>query len=221
MSESTWAPTPSTDTFQTIQKQVAGYCLLPTDPEVLETAAAGIRRAIDRLNTKTWNWTVTYDDIDFVVDQTDYALTSWFKSPRNFEIWNTDSKSVGRLAYKDWKTFLVEHQDLTAESEPCVYSCANVNALGSLSLNALPTASWVASYPSGRVWYYRKVQYPTTGGSDLDVPSEVVGFIQASAEGFVADRHAVAKAAAAYQRAERFLHELVVDDRHGGQTDWE
>jgi len=221
MSESTWTSTPQTETFQTLQKLVAGYVLMPTDPEVLETAAAGIRRAIDRLNTRSWAWAITYDDITFDVDQTEYRLASGFKSPRNFEIWDANSQSVGRLSYKDWKTFLVEHQDITSESEPCVYSVSNVNAMGSLSLNAIPSVAWVAKYPTGRIWYYRKMQYPNPSGPTLDVPSEVVPFVQASAEAFTADRYAVAKAAPAYTRAERYLHELVVDNCHGGSTDWE
>ena len=54
MSESTWSPTPAAETLQTLQKLVAGYVLMPTDDEVLECALAGIRRGIDRLNTRNW-----------------------------------------------------------------------------------------------------------------------------------------------------------------------
>lgn len=221
MGETLWTPTPGTETFGMIQKSISGYALMPEDPEVLESAAAGVRRAIDRLNTRPWNWLITYDDIAFVTGTTDYPLTSWFKTPRNFEIWNTSNQSVFRLHYKPWKTFLVEHQDFTAQGDPTTYSCANVNALGSVSLNAAPAEGWIALYPNGRLWYFRKVQYPVNPGRPIDVPSEVVGFIQSSAEGYVADRYAPSKAAAAYSRAERFHHELVVDDAHGGQTDWE
>ncbi len=226
MGEANWSPTPGTETLATLQKFIAGYVLMPTDPEVLETARAGIRRAVDRLNARPWSWLITYDDIPFRVGTSDdtgteYPLTSWFKSPRNFELWDASNRAVDRLQYKQWKTFLMEHANLTWESQPTVYSCSNVNAFGSVSLNASPSQEWVDKYPNGRLWYYRKAQYPNAPADAIDCPSEFVGFVQASAEGFTADRYAVAKAPAAYQRAERFLHELVVDDAHGGQTDWE
>jgi hypothetical protein len=63
--------------------------------------------------------------------------------------------------------------------------------------------------------------YPSDAGTSLGVPSEAAAYIQAAAEGYVADRYAFAKAAPAYARAERMHHELVVDDCHGQQTDWE
>ncbi len=76
-------------------------------------------------------------------------------------------------------------------------------------------------YPTGRLWYYRRTQYPATVGNSLDVPSEAVAFIQAWAEGYTADRYAVQKAAPAYQRGEMAFRDLVRDDCHGQQTDWE
>lgn len=221
MSESTWSSTPGTETFGAIQKSVAGYVLMPTDDEVLDCAAQGIRRAIDRLNTRTWNWLLTYDDITFVENQYDYVLTSWFKSARNFEIWNTSEQSEFRLMYKPWGTFVKEHSDQGAQGDPEYYSVLNSNATGMVTLNAAPSSSWIAAHPSGRLLYYRKIQYPSATGTSLDVPSEAVAYLQAAAEGYTADRYAVTKAQAAYQRSERFHHELVVDDAHGQQNDWE
>lgn len=222
MSESTWAPTPAADTFQTVQKMVAGYVLMPTDDEVLETAAAGIRRAIDRLNTRTWNWSLHDSTVTFIAGQRDYALDTSFKAPRNLLLFDAGvTVEVGRLSFLPWGTFLKETAGGNTSGVPCYYSGANVNVNGIIYLDASPAASWVATYPVGVLTYFARVQYPSASGTSLDVPSEVVGFIQASAEGFTADRYAVTKAAPAYSRAERFFHELVVDDCHGQQTDWE
>ena len=221
MSESAWATTPPTESVAMLKKQIAGYVLMPTDPEVLETAEAGIRRAIDRLNTRTWGWSLTYDDIDFLADTPDYGLSSQFKSPRHLELWNSDGRCVGSLGFKEWKTFLMEHQNRVGSSQPCIYSCSNVHDVGLMSLDVYPTAEWVATYPAARIWYFRRTAYPGSDGAPVNVPSEVAAFIQSEAEGYTADRYAVLKAQPAYQRAERFLHELVVDDRHGGSTDWE
>jgi hypothetical protein len=221
MSESTWSPAPSADTYQLVQKLVAGYVLMPTDDEVLECAAAGIRRAIDRLNTRSWNWALQYDDITFVAGQADYVLDQEFKSPRNFEINDASGLSKGRLLFKAWKAFLLENSVETSTGDPSFYSASNAHALGLVTLDVSPSASFISATPTGRLWYYRRIQYPSSAGTSLDVPSEAVAFIQASAEGFTADRYAVTKAAPAYVRAEKFLHELIVDDCHGGQTDWE
>jgi len=134
-------PTPVADTLSMLQKEVAGYVLMPTDPEVLETALAGIRRAIDRLNTRQWNWALVYDDIAFLADQQDYDLQKWFKAPRNFGLFDSTESAVARLEYKPWKTFLMEHQDMRESGTPCVYSCANVKEFGTLSLDVKPTRS--------------------------------------------------------------------------------
>ncbi len=189
------------ETIQMLQKQIAGYVLMPTEPEVLESALAGMRRAVDHLNTHNWNSAVTYDDISFLAGQTDYDLNSQFKAPLNFEIWDSSERSVGRLEYKPWKTFLLEHSALTLESGPNVYSCSNPSEFGSLSLNAEPSADWVVKQPTGRIWYFRNFSLPVSSERPLDVAGSMTAYVQAFAEGYVAERHATGKANSAYQRA--------------------
>ena len=220
MSETTWAPTPYADTLQTVQKLVAGYVLMPDDTEVLECAAAGIRRAIDRLNTRDWNWALTYSTITFVAGTQEYTVDQGFKAPRNFSLRDSSAVDKDRLRYLPWGTFLKEAQWGTTGT-PTFYSASNVNSFGVIRLDVAPDAAFAALYPTGRLWYHRRIQYPGGISTALDVPSELVGFIQASAEGFTADRYAVTKAAPADVRAEKFLHECIVDDCHGQQTDWE
>lgn len=212
--------TPIGETFATLCKLALGYVLAaPDDTEAIEAAAAGFRRGIDRLNTRNWNRALTYDDISFVADQTEYELTSWFKAPHNFELWNTDSVSIARLAFKPWKTFLLEHTDASLSSDPAVYSVPNASDLGTVTLNCAPSVGWVEKYPSGRVWYFRNFQYPNGMGETLDVPSPFLAYLTAWAEGYVADRYAPDKAPAAYSRSREALRELVKDD-NDTQTDW-
>jgi hypothetical protein len=218
MSESTWTPTPVTDSLTTIKKAVAGYVLMPTDDEVLETAEMGVRRAIDRINTRTWNWALTHSTVTFVASTQEYTIDQGFKAPRNLSLRDSSAVDQDRLMYLPWGTFLKEAQ-WGQTGTPSYYSGSNY--FGVIRLDVSPDATFVSQYPTGRLWYYRRTQYPTTTGNRIDVPSEAIGFIQASAEGFTADRYAVNKAAPAYTRAERFFHELVVDDCHGQQTDWE
>jgi len=220
MSESTWSPSPAAEQLQAIQKAVAGYVLMPTDDEALDCANQGIRRAIDRMNTRNWNWALTYSTITFVAGTQEYALDAGFKAPRNLALRDSAAVDRSRLMYLPWGTFLKECQwDSTGSPE--YYSATNVNFFGVIRLDLAPSASFVSQYPTGRLWYHRRVAYPTATGTGLDVPSEAVAFIQSWAEGYTADRLATDKALAAYSRAEKALHELIVDDCHGQQTDWE
>lgn len=221
MSESTWSPAPPADTYGLVQKLVAGYVLMPTDDEVLEAAAAGIRRAIDRLNTRPWNWALTYDTITFVAGTQEYTVDQGFKAPRNFSLRDASAVDTDRLKFLPWGSFLKEIQDGRSSGSPLYYSGANVNGFGVIRLDLSPDANFVSLYPTGRLWYFARVAYPASSGTSLGVTSEAVAFIQASAEGFTADRYAVDKALSAYSRAERLFHELVVDDAHGQQSDWE
>jgi hypothetical protein len=122
--------------------------------------------------------------------------------------------------YRPWTEFLRAQQSVTAISWPPIYSAPNIFAQGTVTLEAAPTADWVAKYPTGRLWYYRYFRYPTKEGTELDVPSPFTAFVQAWAEGYTAERYAVDKARGAYARAEAQLRELVKDD-NDQQTDWE
>lgn len=220
MSESLWAPTPAADHLGEIQKAVAGYVLMPLDDEVLDIARQGIKRAIDRMNTRNWNWALTYDDVTFVAGTQEYDLDQAFKQPRNFSLRDANGLDRDRLHFLPWGTFLKDCQ-WGETGSPEYYSVTNPHSFGVLRLNMSPSAAWVATNPTGRLWYHRRVQYPTETGTSLDIPSEAIAFVQASAEGYASDRYAVDKAQSAYRRADQMFHELVVDDCHGQQTDWE
>ncbi len=220
MSESTWTPTPASEQLQALLKGIVGYVLMPDDEETRDTANQGIRRAIDRLNTRNWNWALTHSTVTFAAGTQEYPLDEGFKAPRNFSLRDSSGVDRSRLAYLPWGAFLKECQ-WDFQGTPVYYSCANVNFFGIVRLDLSPTAQFVGTYPTGRLWYHRRVQYPSATGTALDVPAEVVGFIQAWAEGYTADRYAVNKALPAYGRAEKFLHECIVDDCHGQNTDWE
>ena len=101
-----------------------------------------------------------------------------------------------------------------------MYSCSNVHAMGTISLNASPSADWVSKYPNGRLWYFRRVLYPGSSSGALNVPSEVSAYIQYWADGYTADAYAVTKAESAYARAREQMRDLVRDDNNI-QSDWQ
>jgi len=172
------------------------------------------------MNTRNWNWALTYSTLTFIAGTQEYALDAGFKAPRNLALRDSAAVDRSRLMYLPWGTFLKECQwDYTGT--PQYYSAENVNFFGVIRMDVAPSAGFVSQYPTGRLWYHRRVAYPTATGTGIDVPSEAVAFIQSWAEGYTADRFASDKALQAYGRAEKALHELIVDDCHGQQTDWE
>jgi len=227
MSESTWSPSPAAEQLQAIQKAVAGYVLMPTDDEVIDCANQGIRRAIDRMNSRSWNWALTYSTITFVAGTQEYALDAGFKAPRNLALRDSASVDRSRLMFLPWGTFLKECQ-WDYLGTPQYYSATNVNFFGVIRMDVAPSDGFIGQYPTGRLWYHRRISYPTATGSGQELPSEAVAYIVEFASGYAADRFAVEKAAAAYGRAKELFNPgpgpsgaLVRDDCHGQQTDWE
>ena len=218
MGEATWAPTPATPTMATLQKWVCGYVGFPDDDEALETALAGIRQAIAKINTRDWNWAIVYEDMVSDATLVDYAVPSNFRKPYRLLAVDADGLTKFRLAYVPWKSFLDEYQEQTASGDPCVYTVANMREYGTVSLDCTPRAEWVARYPTLRIWYYRNVQNDNQDGQP-DWPGFATPFVQSWAEGYTADRYAVTKASAAYAKAERHWHDMVRDDNNT-ETDW-
>jgi hypothetical protein len=226
MSESTWAPTPASAPLGEILKDVAGYVLMPLDDEVLDVARQGVKAAIAKLNTRTWNWALTYSTVTFAAGTQEYDLDQSFKQPRNFSLRDTNGLDRDRLNFLPWGSFLKDCQ-WGVTGSPEYYSVTNPQIFGVLRLDMSPSAAWVAQNPTGRLWYYRRIQLPTDTGA-LNVPHEVGDYVREYAQGFAADRYAVDKAREAYDRAKEMFNvgpgpsgALVRDDCHGQQTDWE
>ena len=220
MSESDWSPVPGVETLGTLTKQVTGYVGLPTDDEATEVAVACIRRAIDKINMRRWNWTIAYQDIQFVVGTAEYGAEPDMKAPRKFVLIGTDDLEAGLLTYIPWSEF-VDRLSYEATTHPCEYSLSNLHANGVITLNGTVASDWVAQYPTARLWYYRRVLYPSAASDVVDVPSEFNLYLSEYAKGCVAETYnAPGKAQSAYVRAELAMRDLIRDDNEI-QPDWE
>lgn len=219
MAESTWAPTPAATPIATLKKQVAGYCLMPTDTEALETALAGIQLAVDKINSRTWNWLVIDEEIIFDTAVIDYRLTSHFKKPQRLMLCDADGNTRQRLPFLDWQSFMNEYQDSTGRGDPCIYTVANIKEYGTLSLDVFPSSEFITKYPTGRVWYYRKCQRETESGG-ADWPSEFNPYVYHYACGMASSIYAPQRSGMAYGLAADCWRDLVRDDNQQ-QSDWE
>ena len=220
MSESDWSPTPGVETLGTLTKAVTGYVGLPTDDEATEVAVACIRRAIDKINMQRWHWAYSYQDIQFVVGTVEYGAEPDMKAPRKCTLIDTDNLEAGILRYYPWAEFL-ERLSYIGAQDPCEYSLSNLHDVGTITLNGTVSAAWVAKYPTMRLWYYRRVLYPSAPSDVVDVPSEFNLYLSEYAKGCVAETYnAPVKAQSAYLRAEMALRDLIRDDNEI-QPDWE
>ena len=221
MGETSPAPLSAPDNLGTLCTLAAGYCLMPDDPEAIEIAAAGVRQAVNRLNTRKWRWAMASQTITFVVDQKEYNLNENFKAPRRFVMLDPNGRDQFRLDYKEYAVFADENLIwITGSGDPYCYSSSNSNDFRTIILDLAPSSNWIAKYPTGRLWYFRRIAYPVQSGDPILVPSEVGSFLLASAEAFCASRYAPNKEPSARLRAEELLRELRIDDLDT-QTDWE
>jgi len=208
MGEATWAPAPTVPTIAETQKIVAGYVLMPRRTEALETALYAIREAIDKLNTmREWNWSLVSEDLPLDAALVDYPVPSNFKKAARLLVVDANDLSVFRIPYYPWVDFLDKYAKQHTSGDPCAYSCANAKEFGTVSLDVIPSVSFVSQYPTLRLWYYRAVQYEAENGA-ADWPSYATPLIVAWAKKVMAETYAPGKvltAAANYREARQDL----------------
>lgn len=213
-------PSPGARTFGQLKNELARYVKMPTDSEALSVCGDAIVDAIRYYNAKTWKWNITYQDITLVVNTADYDLSSQVKEPRYAELLDASGNSVSRLKYQDPRSFLEWNFPITASGSPDCYTLMNNHATGTLTVNYAPTTDFITSYPTLRLWYYRRIQHPTADSDEIDVPSEAEGGIIWKAKALVTQVYDPKKVQLAEQEhAERWR--LLRADNSDEQHDWE
>ena len=101
---------------------ILNYVGLPDDPDARKSAMSGVNAAIRQLNTRSWEWSNTYDDITLTAGTFDYSLPRDVNKPMHVERLNSSSQPDGRLWFKDPKTILVEHTRATGNGNPTNYT---------------------------------------------------------------------------------------------------
>lgn len=214
--------TPGGKTFSELKSDVAKFILSPNDQDILQTAGEGIVDALRKINSVNWFWMLTSQDIPLVASTRTYSLAGQFKAPRHAEILRPDGTNAGRVYFLEGKSFSDETANSTASGSPSHYTIYNAQDSLTVSFNIAPDAGFVASYPTVRLRYHKRIQYPVNNSDVIDVPPEVESFILWHAKSYIAAIHAPQKVAYAEGKAQEMWKLLRVDDRNVSQaSDWE
>jgi hypothetical protein len=166
---------PTNSGLNALKERVADSVGMGGEDRALQLAESGINNAIRRLNGRLWSWATTTADITTVASQGDYTATDGvptdYKGPRSLMLLDSSSQEVRRLVWVDPKIFEAEYQDRSADGTPLAYTIKNIHDNLTLYLSTLASASWVASNPTMRLRYYKRLGYYAGNGS-LQIPSE-------------------------------------------------
>ena len=174
------------------------YVGMPDSPDARQTATDAVRAAINRINTRTYRMLETYFDITFVLDTMDYKIPTDVRSTRRVELLDTSGIPRRNLDFKNPQTFRIEHQNAAVARNPRVYTLLSYPQDGLLSLESKPQQAWINTYPTGRLWYRRTVQYPAAG-EIVDVPPNFYDFLEWYVKWHLATVHAPKRASVARQ----------------------
>lgn len=212
------AGTPGTRSFASLKKTAARYVRLPDDDEALEVAGEVVNDGIASLNLRTWRWGVTTQTVTFVAGTSEYTLAAAFSSPQRFLLNNASGQTLSRLLYKMPEIFDRDIPDRTSTGDPTFYTAFTTSTL---TLDTIPSTSFVAQYPTGTLRYYRRFQKLTEGGAVLDVQSEMELYVIRYAQAELAAIYAPTLHSIAVRERDRLWDLMVAKDGEQIATDWE
>lgn len=215
-----YSPSPSARACTDLKADVASYVGATNAARALAKAEDFIGAAVGKLNTIQWPWMLVYVDLTLVADQIDYDLPTAFGSPRHAATLDTNGKIVGRLGFENMKTFSNENQDTRSSGNPSLYTAYNAHEYGTISLNVAPASSYIASIPTIRLWYFRKVQPCSGSTTALDVPHEVGEWVAWYAKALMAAHFDPPKVGEAKALANDFWNRLIAQKADIESGDW-
>lgn len=167
--------TPPNSSLSSIMTQVVNYVRGGSDPEVLGLATSEINTAIDQINQWNWNRLNASQSITVVLSDSDYALSSDVKSPIQLERVDPNSKTVGRVGFKQFQTFLRDHPWRRDSGIAVFYTIDEDSRL--LLLDRPPSQSFVDQYPTLKFWYHKRLPHLSSPSAQLDCPPEFQSYI--------------------------------------------
>jgi hypothetical protein len=177
VSASSASVSPNAPTLSNLRKSVLDIVQGGSDPELLDLADRAIKQAIDRLNLRTWQWSIETQSITLDTTNDEYTVNADFKMPYKAELLDSNSKRAGMLNYLTPRQFLDWINDTTNGSTPYYYTVISPHADGKIRLDLVPDSAYTTKFPTLRLNYYSRVVYPAGVNDAIDVPSEVGAFL--------------------------------------------
>ena len=211
---------PGLQTFSTLKTRVSRYVNSPDSSEALTVAGQEINDAIRELNTRTWYWSLSYEDITLTASTADYNLSSNFNAARNLQLLNSSGEPCGTIGYYDPKTFDLQFSSSSGSGSPCAYTVYSFLDTYQLSFDIPCSSAFVASYPTARLRYLARVPTLTNDSDTVPVPSEVELFIMWKARAGMALQYDEKKYGMAEGKAQQLWGALVRKDNEHHFHDW-
>ena len=206
-------------TVEQIQRYVASYVGMPTDPEVEGIVFSGIQDQIDELNAYNWAFQLRTSGLAFVAGDKTYSAPTDYKASRHFSYLDTNDLPAGKFESFDPKTFRL-HQSRYINTEPQYYTVDVLGVSGVITLSAGPSDSFITNYPSGEITYYAKIQYPTSVDQDLNIPPDVEQWLLWSLRAQVSITFAENKSGYAQGKADRLFERIRTNNRDDAHEDF-
>ena len=176
----TTAQTPLQANFGGLKKVVAAYVQGANITSILNDAGASLNAAIDKINTKEWNWLNREVTLSLANDTRTITIPANFKKPRKLTKRDTNGKTVGRYIFQIPKEFANSDWNDVNSGSPMHYTVRNPSDDRLLTFSVPPTSSFVTTWPTARMTYKARMQHFSDGNDtlgDLGVPPELRNFL--------------------------------------------
>lgn len=181
-------------------------------------AGASLDGAVRAFNDVYWKFNRLVNDITLAAGAT-FTLTDAFAAPYRACLVDSNSKEVYPVSWMEWGVFVESKQpDLGTSPMPQWYSCRNVHETGVVQV--WPQLATPLTYPTLRIYYFRRIVKAATDTDRLNVPEEVYQAIfQFALANFLAkSRDGASRAAAEFQIAANMRAR--VEQLHRDYQDW-
>ena len=212
----------SEESFAGLKRFVLDFVQGADDPSLLAVAGREINNAINRINSRKWNWSRKSYDITLAESDSDYSLPANYKRPLRMQLLNSSSQVIGSVNYVLAEEFLDCGWPTAGDGNADAYTVLSVSNDRLVRFNRTLSATFIATYPTARHYYFSRVSHFTSESQSLDslgCPTEFWDFIGWTARASMATIRGT-NATSAQQLAEMAWVRLISDD-NDVHTDWE
>ena len=190
------------------------------EESTLQQARAGrsYNGAVRAFNDVLWKFNRLVNDITLAAGAT-FPLTAAFAAPVRACLVDSNDKEVSPVTWVEWGAFVDAKQpDTGTGPAPSAYSCRNVHETG--IVNVWPTLGSTLTYPTLRIYYFRRILAVSGPDDRLNVPEEVYQaiFRHALADFLGKAKDGAGRAAAEWQIAAQMRAR--VEQVHRDYQDW-
>lgn len=215
---STYPQTAATPTRATTVAEIASHTGGEESSLQLSRAGLSYDAAIRSFNDVRWKFNRLVNDITLTATNV-FSLATAFAEPYRAVLVDSNSKEVYPVAWLEWGVFTEGMlPNLGTGPMPQYYSARNVHETGQVTV--YPTLAAPLTYPTLRIYYFRRIIAASSDDTRLNVPEEVYQaiFQLALANYLSKTREGAARAAAEYTLAAGMRAR--VEQLHRDWADW-